>query len=105
MLKIIKSKQIFKFIFSYVIEKRKLEIIKHNKNLQNLNGINLYNYKLFNEDYYIFEENGKIKEYKYFKNEPKNEKLIIFEGEYLNGKRLGKGKEYDQDGNLLFEGE
>ena len=28
-----------------------------------------------------------------------------FEGEYLNGKRNGKGKEYYEDGNILFEGE
>ena len=30
--------------------------------------------------------------------------LIYFEGEYLNGKRNGKGKEYDID-KLVFEGE
>ena len=30
---------------------------------------------------------------------------LIFEGEYLNGKRVGKGKEYDYDGKLIFEGE
>ena len=30
---------------------------------------------------------------------------LKFEGEYLNGKRNGKGKEYDYDGKLLFEGE
>ena len=28
-----------------------------------------------------------------------------FEGEYLNGKRNGKGKEYDENGELKFEGE
>ena len=28
-----------------------------------------------------------------------------FEGEYLNGERNGKGKEYYNNGNLLFEGE
>ena len=28
-----------------------------------------------------------------------------FEGEYLNGKRYGKGKEYDYKGTLDFEGE
>ena len=27
-----------------------------------------------------------------------------FEGEYLNGKRNGKGKEYYDNGKLLFEG-
>ena len=30
---------------------------------------------------------------------------LIFEGEYLNGERNGKGKEYNYDGRLIFEGE
>ena len=30
---------------------------------------------------------------------------LLFEGEYLNNKRNGKGKEYDDNGNILFEGE
>jgi len=30
---------------------------------------------------------------------------LIFEGEYLNGERNGKGKEYSYSGALLFEGE
>jgi len=30
---------------------------------------------------------------------------LKYEGEYLNGKRNGKGKEYSCEGNLLFEGE
>ena len=30
---------------------------------------------------------------------------ICFEGEYLNGERHGKGKEYEDNGNILFEGE
>ena len=30
---------------------------------------------------------------------------LIFEGEYLNGERNGKGKEYNYDGSLIFEGE
>ena len=29
----------------------------------------------------------------------------MFEGEYLNGKRNGQGKEYSKDGKLGFEGE
>ena len=28
-----------------------------------------------------------------------------FDGEYLNGKRNGKGKEYNKKGKLIFEGE
>ena len=30
---------------------------------------------------------------------------LIFEGEYLNGERNGKGKVYNRNGNLIFEGE
>ena len=30
---------------------------------------------------------------------------LIYEGEYLNGERNGKGKEYDYDDALEFEGE
>ena len=29
----------------------------------------------------------------------------MFEGEYLNGKRNGKGKQYDIDGFLIYESE
>ena len=31
--------------------------------------------------------------------------ILIFEGEYLNGERNGKGKEYDYNGKLIFDGE
>ena len=30
---------------------------------------------------------------------------LIFEGEYINGERNGKGKEYDNNGELKFKGE
>ena len=33
-----------------------------------------------------------------------NNGRIQFEGEYLNGKRNGDGKEYDKFGNLIYEG-
>ena len=33
-----------------------------------------------------------------------DEDKLIFEGEYLNGEKNGKGKEYDED-KLIFEGE
>ena len=32
------------------------------------------------------------------------ERKVIFIGEYLNGKRNGKGKEYDYLGNLIYKG-
>jgi len=34
-----------------------------------------------------------------------SEDILIFEGEYLNGKRNGKGKEYYNNNNIKFEGE
>ena len=33
-----------------------------------------------------------------------NEGELIFEGEYLNGERNGRGKEYSNDGELIFDG-
>ena len=49
--------------------------------------------------YELINGNGKIKEYNYDFNQ------IIFEGEYLNGKRNGKGREYNDEGQLIYEGE
>ena len=51
--------------------------------------------------------NGKGKEFivkklKYYNDEYRT---LIYEGEYLNGKRNGKGKEYYNNGILKFEGE
>ena len=52
--------------------------------------------------YKLNQGKGKIIEYKqYFGSENR----VCFEGEYLNGKRHGKGKEYNDDGKLKFEGE
>ena len=49
--------------------------------------------------YILKNGNGKVKEY------GDDDGNLEFEGEYLNGKRNGKGKEYDTLGNLKFEGE
>ena len=98
-LKDIKSKYIKILIFSYLDEKRKLEIIKCNKSIQNLLDIKFINYMFYSDKQIIYELNGNIKEY----NEVFDK--IEFVGEYLNGKRSGMGKEYDFDGNLEFEGE
>jgi len=39
-------------------------------------------------------------------NGKEKEKLfLIYEGEYINGKRNGKGKEYNLEGKIIFEGE
>ena len=92
-----KSIYFIKKLFTFVDEKTKLDIIKYNKNMQNIMDINLINYKFYSKKYIIFEENGKCKEY-YWNGELK------FEGEYINGKRNGKGKEY-YNKEIIFEGE
>jgi len=45
-------------------------------------------------------KNGKGYEYKM-----KKDNLLVFEGEYLNGKRNGKGREYYDNNNLKYKGE
>ena len=95
----IKSIYFVKYIFTYLNEETKLEIIKYNKYLQNILNIKLINYMFLSGSYIIYETNRKGKEY-YGEDDS-----LRFEGEYLNGKRNGKGKEYDDEGNLIFEGE
>ena len=78
-----------KLLFSYVQEKIKLKILKYNKSLQNAINISLPNYKLFKKKFIIYEtkERTKGKEYNLYGT-------LLYEGEYLNGERNGKGKEY-----------
>ena len=99
MTNIIKNINILFNIFSKIGEKKKLNLIKFNKSLQNKLCINLINYKFMSGKYKIFENNEKGKEYDGFSG------ILLFEGEYLNGKRNGKGKEYNDVGKLVFEGE
>ena len=67
-----------------------------------LNGIK-WSGKGYNEkgiEYYeIINGKGIYKDYNFFTGK------IIYEGEYLNGKKNGKGKVYNDDGELIFEGE
>ena len=49
--------------------------------------------------YELINGNGKVKEYYSFNGKLK------FEGEYLNGLKNGKGKEYGLFGEIIFEGE
>ena len=100
-LKNIKSLEIIKKLFSYLDEEIKLKISKYNNCLKKAIDINLYNYKYFTGRYIEYETNNKGKEYNGYSGR------LIYEGEFLNGKRNGKGKEYydNDDGKLLFEGE
>jgi len=83
----IKSSFILKKIFNFLNAKQKLNIIIYNKQLQEKIEVNIEDYKKISGKYKIAQKTGKGVEYIL------NTNKLIFEGEYLNGKRNGKGKE------------
>ena len=99
----ISSSYILNRIFSFLEQKQKLNIIIYNKQYQKMFGVNIRDYKKASDRYKIGGRNGKGSEYDKYTNK------LLFEGEYINGKRNGKrngkGKEYNYDGKLEFEGE
>ena len=99
MLDNIKSLFFIRILFSHLNERTKLKIVKYNQNLQNTINIGLINYKFLGTKYIIYETKGTGKEYDKYTN------VLLFEGEYKNGLRNGKGKEYHDLEILLFEGE
>ena len=119
MLDKIKSSYFSMIIFSLISEKRKLQLIKYNKRIQNIENITLLNYKILSRKYIVQETKGNIKifnalndilifEGDYFNGIGKEYNplgSIIYEGSYLNGKRNGKGTIYYIDGKILFKGE
>jgi len=94
----IKPQKIIKEVFSYLSEKHILKLIIYKKQLQKILGFDIKDYKKISGKYKIDGKNGKGKEYLL------NTNILVFEEEYLNGKRNGKGKEYKY-GELKFEGE
>ena len=88
-----KTTYFIKIVFSFVKEKRCLELIKYNKNLQTKLGKKLINYKVFGGKYIIYETSKKGKIYDGYDDE------LIYEGGLINGKMNGKGIEYDKVGN------
>ena len=96
MLKKIKSVFCVKLIFSFVEGGRKLRIVRYNKAIQNNIDINILNYQMFKGNYIIYENDILGKEYDFYD-------ILLYEGEYLNGKRNGKGKEFLEN-VLIFEG-
>ena len=95
----IKSKYILKKLFLYLNENEKLNMIIYNKQLQKRLDIDIKHYQKESRKFKIGEKTGEGKEYIL------NTDKLIFEGEYINGKRNGKGKEYLEDGTLKFKGE
>ena len=61
-------------------------------------NIKLMNYKIFSGKYIIYENKTNGKEYNGYNNK------LIYEGGYLNGKRNGKGKEFNDNEKLIYEG-
>ena len=98
-LKDVISTNIFKIIVGNLYENRKLNIIKYSKYFQKQLSINIEYYKKISGKYKIDGINGPGKEYAL------NTNVLIFEGEYLKGKRNGNGKEYYENGTKKFEGE
>ena len=82
-----KTSYFIKIVFSFVKEKRCLELIKYNKNLQTKLGKKLINYKVFGGKYIIYETSKKGKIYDGYDDE------LIYEGGLINGKMNGKGIE------------
>ena len=99
-LKNIKSKLILKRIFNNISYLKKLLLVIYNKNLQNIISIDIENYKRKSGKLKLLEKNGKGKEYLLY-----GTKELIFEGEYLNGLRHGKGQVYFTNGNIRYIGE
>ena len=102
MLENIKSKYILRYFFSFTTEKKKLNLVKYNKDLQTKLSIKLLNYKIFSGNYIIIYENNNNKKGQILDVYKNN---VVFEGEFLNGHKNGKGKEYDNYNRLIFEGE
>ena len=97
MLKKIRSLFFTRLVFFHLSEEIKLKIVKYNKLLQKKLDINLNNYKLFRGRYIIYKEDGTAREYDSFDGQ------LLFEGEYLNGQRNGKGKEYYPNGKIKLK--
>mgnify|MGYP002626993872 CR=1 FL=1 len=99
MLANIKSSFFLKHLFNHLFESKKLKIIKHNKILQNKIDISIIYYKIFSGRYIVYETKENIKEYNSYTDH------LIYEGEYLNGERNGKGKEYNKNRKIIYSGE
>ena len=97
-LKGIRSEYIVSEVFSFLNEKRKLNMIFYNKKLQNLLKADIKDYKKMFGTYKIEDENGKERVYLLQTNR------LIFVGEYLYGERNGKGEEYDIKGLKKWAG-
>ena len=93
----IKSNYVLKIIFSFLKEKKKLKTIIYNYELQKRIGYNIENYKKCSGILKVQLENGNVQLYILDTN------ILIYEGGYLNNKKNGKGKEYNNNGDLYMK--
>ena len=82
----IKSAFIIKILFSFLNQNQKLKMIAYNKELQKIFLLDIEDYKKISGKYKIGEKNGIGKEY------IMNANILIFEGGYINGKKMEKEK-------------
>ena len=93
----IRSKNILKDVLEFLSNFQKLDLFKYNQSIQNRLSLDLEDYKNESQKERIIEKDNFGKEYVL------GSKIKIFEGQFLNGKKHGKGKEYYNNGNLKFE--
>ena len=93
----IKSSYILNMIFDLIRKDIKVSLIYYNKTFQSRSGTTIEDIKEITGKYKIVEKKGERKEYLIKDNS------LIFEGEYLNGKRNGKGNEYFFKNNAQFK--
>ena len=79
-------------------ETYKLDLIKYNKKLQNLLEININTYKEKSQSLKIGKKDGYCRIYALYTM------ALKFEGEYKNGKKNGKGKEFYKN-HTIYEDE
>ena len=99
MLKKILSEYFLEKFISNIEEKRKLCLFIYNKDLQKKLDLSIVNYIELSGKYTVEDRNGITKEYN------SNNDKLIFKGEYLNGKRNGKGKEYFDEEHIRYVGQ
>ena len=97
----VKAQGILQIIFSYLNDKTKLYVINYNKTLLQKLEIDLEFVKKISGKYRKELIKGKSigKEYSL------EDDILIFEGEYIDGKKNGHGKELYLNGDIKFEGE
>ena len=99
MLENIKSSFFIKILFFSLYDKTLLKLIKYSTKWQKYININLINYKIFSGKYIIYETKEKGKIYDALND------TLLYEGGIKDGKKNGKGKEYNEIGTIIHEGE